>query len=122
MIRESDNTSPAPTPTSVLSAKPASAPSAVVIIEAASVGVSLTTAARTADGGGTRNFGTANTRTETSHKTTIAKNVTSGGTSRLWARVFSGSMFLEGLVQNGGLAREGHFGPDLVRSPVGQAY
>src|SRR5438045_3415036 len=113
---------PPETPKIADRANPASAPSAGVVIDAASVGASVPMAAITADGGGTKNFGTASTRTATSHATTIATSVTSGGTKMLRTRAFSGSMFLEGFIKNGRLARKCYVGSDLPGARLGQSH
>src|SRR5689334_5315779 len=120
MIGESDNKRPLEIPKTRLNPKPASAPSDVVAIESASVAASDAIAASTADGGGTRNFGTASARTASSHAMTSATNVTSGGTSSLASRALSGSMFLQRFVKDRRLAHEAHVGPDLRAARFGK--
>src|SRR5258706_6507697 len=106
MMGESDSASPPSIPNVALKRKPKTAPSAVVTIDPDSIVASVTMALRTAEGGGTKNAGTASARTEASHATVTTANVRSGGRTRLRTRVFAGSMFLERFVQDGGLPSE----------------
>src|SRR4051812_24871659 len=99
---------PAAVPMLRLSAKPASAPSAVVSSEPSNSARSVSDAERMAEGGGSKNAGTCSARTPSSQALRPSTNESTGGAATRSFSPLGAAMVLQRAIQDGRLCHERH--------------